>query len=469
MGFWKSEVSVLIVAFLIFLTYFVARLDYPLSYVYVIFIFVLYIYAIRNNKFINVFTESSLALILAVLIGYHSFMYKNPSYADLLQFTVGISNVSLFEGVYKYMLLLQAKILINYAFPALQYIGLVVEYLFIYLVLKLLKVSKAAILIIFTFIGFFGFPTSVGFAALAYYYLTTKKFFSSSLIFALSLLYGTRGLMAFGIMYLLTIIKRVSNFTKLIFIFIVIVVGIIILFPYVQNYLTIIQRFGTPQNISDIWGKLLDFIFRDRLQPWINFLFTAVGLSLLITIGFVSAFRKRRWEALVSIIILMAFFIYTFSVRINIFENPASDIPYYFLYAAAINSAIVGFSNSFATPIFLILVAGGTHPSGYVTFYEHTFDPQHYLAVVKYIQDFGKSTKFLYDYGSYRFRHYIPNGVMLQPWQRPDNFRGRYYIYSIYIYNTRMFYVLPHRQHEFIKSLQDVVYDTGLIRISPIR
>lgn len=482
----RYEFLIIMSLLLVFLSILIIRCGYPLTYSVIV---VLLPLVLVTLKFDNALVRATLALFLSIAIGHNASYFILPDKAQFENFVGQGEHVNLafdeFIGLRSFAILDNTWLYISSNLPYLQHsiylISSLLVYISLYLFLSLFKSndnSKSILLIIFVIIGFYGFGISVAFALLALYYLLKDNLKISMPLFIISVFFGTRGLIAFGVIYLVMFLKKASYRYKLLLAGVTLGVIFIIL-PYVTGYLKIVSIFlqGTESSqINKLISNVVNFYTRERLQPWHDFAVVSSTFLGIVLLGLVYSIKRRLFLFLLNILILTSLFIITFIGRVSYFENPASDIPYYFLYAAIINSVVVLYlarAKPLVFAILLLLLIGALVPKyGYVTYYEHTFNKlQEYYALVSFIHTFGERNSYVYDYGSYPFRKYIPNGNLIQPWQDPfRHFSGRYYIYSKKLQDMKMFFTLPTVQKSLTLIVSNnVVYDAGQYGISQVR
>ncbi len=461
----------------------IIKWGYPYSYLVVIPVSLSILLYKKTSKNIYV-------LILIALI-YLSAIYSINSLKFHRFLNVGdISNLSItghYFMVYQYTLTrISYLIFSEYIDYIMKIYSFILFYSVFVLLSKTLKIKKDRCLLILAFIApfiqSFGFPFSVYLAIIAFVFLLQGSIILSLLFFAVSVFYGTRGLILIGIPYLINAFAKANYKLKIIILLIILVLPII-LYKYVLYNLSMINSFLNNVTISQLYNRLFDFLMRTRFQPQIDFYFILIAFIAVLLWGLIYLVREFKQGLLlisftINIIILLMLFAITFAGRISTFENPASDIPYYFLYPAVIMSILIASYLTKNEKIYTTLVAffviilflAYVPKLNYVSYYEQTFNFNgQYYNLLTFIHDFGLETHILYDYGSYKFSKFIPDGKLLQPWQSPYLFHGYIYIYSTSIYRLKMFFTLPYIQNQLISvSKTNIIYSTPQYRISLI-
>jgi|GEM_PF-4454436 len=322
----------------------------------------------------------------------------------------------------------------------------------------------------------YGFPISATFGLLALSFMLKEKRRNAILALLLSLLYGTRGLILAGLPLFLSLRKdwRTTLFAGL-----TLILSLLLLNKYILNYFNILNSFASSftLDIDHIIKVLITFFTRERLQPNIDFYIMVAALSIPTVLSLALVIqndKKIRIFSLSSIALFMLFIIF-FLITRSIFENFASDIPYYFLYSAS----LLGFlalalyrqetTKRLALPLVVLLFIALIPKYFHVAYYENTFmNIPEYISLLVTLRNMFTDGTLLYDYGSYSYSALIRpygNSIMVAEWASADRYlsmeRPIYYIGSENITTLRMFYYLPHVQRSWQLVLKNKIIDAG--------
>ncbi len=252
----------------------------------------------------------------------------------------------------------------------------------------------------------------------------------------------------------------------------------VLLGRYVENYIKILSAFGRyiQLDLAFIIEIIVNFFTRYRLQPQLDFfiLVIAYTLPIILSLFFI---RQRNREIIIlfiSIVILFIMFGIIMLFRLSIFENYASDMPYYFLYPSSFLAIVILFkvANRTFHKLFILLVVFffiALVPKFYYQhFYESTF--MNYFNYGSFLVVFEKvyaGGTLFYDYGSYPYRYNLAkyDAIMVAEWATSDRYLSQkgpiFYIGSPAIANYPMYYYLPHVQKSWINVLRNKIIDSG--------
>lgn len=321
----------------------------------------------------------------------------------------------------------------------------------------------------------YGFITSWLFGLYAIYNALRGRTFLGLSALLLSSLFGTRGLILGGLPVILSLLKDRKS------LIIASVIGTIllaILNKYIQGYYTIIYSFsgGFQLDLMHILNLVIQFFIRNRLQPPLDFIILVIMYILTISFSlfFIKQSNREIIILLISTIILFIIFGITMLFRLSIFENFASDIPYYFLNSSSFLAILIlsKVLNRRFHKLFLILFVfffiAFVPKFFYQSFYENLFANyvNYFSLLVVFDKVYVKGT-LLYDYGSYSFRASLAkyNAIMTSEWATSDKYLSQegpiYYLGSPAIANYPMYFYLPHVQKSWLNVLKNRIIDSG--------
>jgi hypothetical protein len=321
----------------------------------------------------------------------------------------------------------------------------------------------------------FEFITSWLFGLYAIYNSLKGRTFLGLSALLLSSLFGSRGLILGALPVILSLLKDRRGW------FIVSAIGIIllaILNKYIQHYYSIVYSFSKSfqLNLIDILNLVTQFFIRTRLQPQPDFFILVIFyiLPILLSLFFIRQRNKVIIILIISIIVLFVIFGILMLFRLSIFENYASDIPYYFLYPSSF-LAILLLSKVLDCrfrKLFLLLIVFSfiayVPKFYYQSFYENIFTNyvDYFSLLVVYDKVYVKGI-LLNDYGSYPFGASLAkyNAIMTSEWATPDKYLSKigpiFYLGSSAIANYSAYYYLPHVQKSWLNVLSNKIIDSG--------
>jgi hypothetical protein len=88
---------------------------------------------------------------------------------------------------------------------------------------------------------------------------------------------------------------------------------------------------------------IIQFFTRNRLQPPLDFFILVIAyiLPILLSLFFIKQRNRQIIILIISTIILFIIFGILMLFRLSVFDNFASDIPYYFLYPASFLAILI--------------------------------------------------------------------------------------------------------------------------------
>ena len=321
----------------------------------------------------------------------------------------------------------------------------------------------------------YGFIASWLFGLYAIYNSLRGRTFLSLSALLLSSLFGTRGLILGGLPVILSLLKDRKSLV------ITSVIGIIlvaILNIYIQNYYKILYSFSKSFQLDliNILNLVVQFFIRNRLQPPLDFFILVIVyvLPILLSLSFIKQKNREIIILIVSTIVLFIIFVTIMLFRLSIFENFASDIPYYFLYPSSFLAILIlsKVFNRRLNKLFLLLIVfffiASVPKFFYQQFYENIFMNyvNYYSLLVVFDKVYVKGT-LLYDYGSYSFSANLAkyNAIMTSEWATSDKYLSQkgsiFYLGSPAIANYTMYFYLPHVQKSWLNVLRNKIIDSG--------
>jgi hypothetical protein len=321
----------------------------------------------------------------------------------------------------------------------------------------------------------YGFIASWLFGLYAIYNSLKGRTFLSLSALLLSSLFGTRGLILGGLPVILSLLKDRKSLV------ITSVIGIILvatLNKYIQNYYNILYSFSKSFQLDpiNILNLVVQFFIRNRLQPQLDFFILVIVyiLPILLSLFFIKRRNREIIILIVSTIILFIMFGITMLFRLSIFENFASDIPYYFLYPSSFLAILIlsKVLNRRFYKLFLILIVfffiASVPKFFYQQFYENIFTNyvNYFSLLVVFDRVYVKGT-LLYDYGSYPFSANLAkyNAIITSEWATSDRYLSQkgpiFYLGSPAIANYPMYFYLPHVQKSWLNVLRNKIIDSG--------
>ena len=291
----------------------------------------------------------------------------------------------------------------------------------------------------------------------------------------LSLLFGTRGLILGGVPVILSLIR---GWKSLVIIVAASIAFWVLLSRYVDNYIKILSAFGRyiQLDLAFIIEIIVNFFTRYRLQPQLDFFISVIVyiLPIILSLFFIGQRNREITILFISTVILFIMFGIIMLFRLSIFENFASDMPYYFLYPSSFLAIVILYkvANRTFHKLFILLVVFffiALVPKFYYQhFYESTF--MNYFNYASFLVLFDKvyaGGTLFYDYGSYPYRYNLVkyDAIMVAEWATSDRYLSQkgpiFYIGSSAIANYPMYYYLPHVQKSWIDVLRNKIIDSG--------
>jgi len=160
----------------------------------------------------------------------------------------------------------------------------------------------------------------------------------------LSLLFGTRGLILGGVPVILSLIR---GWKSLVIIVAASIAFWVLLSRYVDNYIKILSAFGRyiQLDLAFIIEIIVNFFTRYRLQPQLDFFISVIVyiLPIILSLFFIGQRNREITILFISTVILFIMFGIIMMFRLSIFENFASDMPYYFLYPSSFLAIVILF------------------------------------------------------------------------------------------------------------------------------
>jgi len=409
----------------------------------------IYILVYASNFLIKIISETfNIAMVI-----------KNPTIYSSFFGHIGLLSISEFyqyNSLFDLTLLFYHFLFMNLLFSKLFYNN------FIYKLLSLLILAKH------------GSITSWLFGLYAIYNSIRGRTFLGLSALLLSSLFGSRGLILGGLPVILSLVKSWRSLV------IITATGTILLGifnKYIQNYYTIINAFSKyfKLNLTIIIDIVIQFFIRNRLQPPLDFFILVIVyiLPILLSLFLIKQRNRETIILIVSTIILFIIFGILMLFRLSIFENFASDIPYYFLYPSSFLAILIlsKVLNRKFHKLFLLLIVfffiASIPKFFYQPFYESIFTKyvNYFSLLVVFDKVYVKGT-LLYDYGSYPFRAYLAtyNATMTAEWVPSSNYLSQkgpiFYLGSPDIANRPMYFYLPHVQKSWLNVLRNKIIDS---------
>ncbi len=350
------------------------------------------------------------------------------------------------------------------------------QFLFMNLILsKLFNNNFAYKLLAVLILAKFGFITAWLFGLYAIYCSLKGRTLLGLSVLLLSSLFGTRGLILGGLPVILSLLKDRKG------VVITSVIGIILvatLNKYIQNYYSIVYSFSKSFQLDliNILNLIVQFFIRNRLQPPLDFFILVIVyiLPILLSLFFIKQRNREVTILIVSTIILFIIFAILMLFRLSIFENFASDIPYYFLYPSSFLAILIlskvldrRFYNLFLLLIVFFFIAS-VPKFFYQQFYENIFvNYVNYFSLLIVFDKVYVNGTLLYDYGSYPFSANLDkyNAIMTSEWATSDKYLFQkgpiFYLGSPTIANYPMYFYLPHVQKSWLDVLRNKIIDSG--------
>jgi hypothetical protein len=321
----------------------------------------------------------------------------------------------------------------------------------------------------------YGYITSWLFGLYAIYNSLRGRPFLALSALILSSLFGTRGLILGGLPVILNLmrgLKRVVTITA------TSIILLVILSKYMETYLSIINTFrkNFQLDLITIFERITQFFTRNRLQPPLDFFILVIVyiLPILLSLFFIRRRNREIMILIISTIILFIIFGIIMLFRLSIFENFASDIPYYFLYPSSFLAILIlckVLNQRFNKLFFLLIVfffIASIPKFFYQSFYENIFTNyvSYFSLLVVFDNVYVKGT-LLYDYGSYFFSANLAkyNAIMTSEWATSDKYLSQkgpiFYLGSPAIANYPMYFYLPHVQKTWLNVLKNKIIDSG--------
>ncbi len=350
------------------------------------------------------------------------------------------------------------------------------QFLFMNLILsKLFNNNFVYKLLAVLILAKFGFMTSWLFGLYAIYNALRGRTFLGLSALLLSSLYGTRGLILGGLPVILSLPKDRKS---LVITGVIGIILVVILNKYIQNYYNIIYSFSKSFQLDliNILNLVVQFFIRNRLQPPLDFFILVIVyiLPILLSLFFIKQRNREIIILIVSTIILFIIFVIIMLFRLSIFENFASDIPYYFLYPSSFLAILIlsKVLNRRLYKLFLLLIVlffiASVPKFFYLQFYENLFaNYVNYFSLLVVFDKVHVKGTLLYDYGSYPYRYYLAkyDTIMVAEWATSDRYLSQkgpiFYLGSPAIANYPMYFYLPHVQKSWLDVLKNRIIDSG--------
>ena len=409
----------------------------------------IYILVHVSDFLIRIISETfNIAIVVKISTTYSSFLGNigGLSISEFYQYNSLFNLTSLF---YQFLFM-------NLLFSRLFYNN------FIYKLLSLLILAK------------YGFITSWLFGLYAIYNSIRGRAFLGLSALLLSSLFGSRGLILGGLPLILSLVK---SWRSLVTITATVTILLVIFNKYMQNYYMIINEFSKyfKLNLTTTIDMIIQFFTRNKLQPPLDFFILVIAyiLPILLSLFFIKQRNRQTMILIISIIILFIIFGVLMLFRLSIFENIASDIPYYFLYPASFLAILVlsKVLNQRFRILFLLLIIfffiASIPKFFYQPFYESTFTKyvNYFSLLVVFDKVYVKGT-LLYDYGSSPFSAYLATykATMTAEWVPSSNYLSQkgpiFYLGSPDIANRPMYFYLPHVQRSWLSVLRNKIIDS---------
>jgi hypothetical protein len=333
---------------------------------------------------------------------------------------------------------------------------------FIYKLLSLLILAK------------YGFVTSWLFGLYAIYNSIRGRTLLGLSALLLSSLFGSRGLILGGLPVILSLIKSWRSLV------IITATGTILLGifnKYIQANFVVINVFSKnfKLNLATIINIVIQFFIRNRPQPPLDFFILVIVyiLPILLSLFLIKQRNRETIILIVSTIILFIIFGILMLFRLSVFENFASDIPYYFLYPASFLAILILYKvfNQKFHKLFLLLIIFFFIVSipkfFYQPFYENIFTNYvNYFSLLVVFDKVYVNGTLLYDYGSYFFSAYLATykAIMTAEWGTSSYYLSLkgpiFYLGSPDIANRPMYFYLPYVQKSWLNVLRNKIIDS---------
>jgi hypothetical protein len=321
----------------------------------------------------------------------------------------------------------------------------------------------------------YGFIASWLFGLYAIYNSLKGRTFLSLSALLLSSLFGTRGLILGG---LPVIFSSLKNRKSLVIISVIGIILVAALNKYIQYYYNILYSFSKSFQLDliNILNLVVQFFIRNRLQPPLDFFILVIVyiLPILLSLFFIKQRNRKIIILIVSTIVLFIIFIIIMLFRLSIFENFASDIPYYFLYPSSFLAILIlsKVLNRRFYKLFLLIIVfffiASVPKFFYQQFYENIFvNYVNYFSLLVVFDKVYVQGTLLYDYGSYPFSASLAkyNAIMTSEWATSDKYLSQkgpiFYLGSPAIANYPMYFYLPHVQKSWLNVLRNKIIDSG--------
>jgi hypothetical protein len=321
----------------------------------------------------------------------------------------------------------------------------------------------------------FGFITSWLFGLYAICNSLKGRTFLGLSALLLSSLFGSRGLILGALPVILSLLKDRRGWV------IASMFGIMllaILNKYIQNFYSIIYSFSKSFQLDliKILNLIAQFFIKSRIQPPLDFFILVIVyiLPILLSLFLIKQRNRQIIILIISTVILFIIFGILMLFRLSIFENFASDIPYYFLYPASFLAILIlsKVLNQRFRILFLLLIVfffiASIPKFFYQPFYESIFTKYvNYFSLLVVLDKVYVKGTLLYDYGSYPFSAYLAtyNATMTAEWALSSNYLSQkgpiFYLGSPDIANRPMYFYLPHVQKSWLNVLRNKIIDSG--------
>jgi hypothetical protein len=320
----------------------------------------------------------------------------------------------------------------------------------------------------------YGFITSWLFGLYAIYNSLRGRTFLSFSALLLSSLFGTRGLILGGLPVILSLVR---DWKRLVIVAATSIILLVILNKYIEILFSIIFTFSKnfQLNLKTIFDLIIQFFTRNRLQPPLDFFILVIAyiLPILLSLFFIKQSNGQIRILIISTILVFIIFGILLLFRLSVFENFASDIPYYFLYPASFLALLIlsKVLNQRLRTLFLLLIVfffiASVPKFFYQPFYERTFTNyvNYFSLLVVFDKVYVKGT-LLYDYGSFPFSAYLATykATMTAEWASSSIYLSQkgpiFYLGSPDIANRPMYFYLPHVQKSWLNVMKNKIIDS---------
>jgi hypothetical protein len=441
-------------------------------------IYVLFALYISILLFINFRYKSELLQILTMIYIYilvHAGDYLIRIISEIFNIAMVIKIQTGFSSFLGYIGLLSIQEFYQYNL-LINLILLFYKFLFMNLILsKLFNSNFIYKLLSVLILANYGFVTSWLFGLYAIYNSLRGRTFLSISALLLSTLFGTRGLILGG---LPVILSSIRGWKRLVIVTATSIILLVILNKYIEINFSIIYAFSKnfQLNLTTILDLIIQFFTRNRLQPPLDFFVLVIAyiLPILLSLFFIKQRNRQIIILIISTIILFIIFGILMLFRLSVFENFASDIPYFFLYPSSFLAILIisKVLNQRFRILFLLLIVfffiASIPKFFYQPFYESSFTNYvNYFSLLVVFNKVYVNGTLLYDYGSYPFSPYLAvyNATMTVEWAKSYEYLSQkgpiFYLGSPAIASRPMYFYLPYVQKSWLNVLRNKIIDSG--------